>query len=229
MALPRRSLKGLTTEERKAHTAALARAWRKANPEKAAATARRYREKDIEASRAKARDARRISDVKNIQLALSLYYSDNGYYPLDIYCQASTCGGLAITTGLAPNYLPTVPSDPNYTVSNATCAATANTPGCYGYNAYDAGAVASCNTTSRVPSKYHLAAVLEDKTNAALNQDADAPTVGSGSMTGFSVCQNGSSDFDGTSVGDPTGITQCSSTAGTQEPGGTETCYDQTP
>ncbi|MFH0856720.1 MAG: prepilin-type N-terminal cleavage/methylation domain-containing protein, partial [bacterium] len=36
----------------------------------------------LNTARAKARDARRISDVKQIQTALELYYNDKGAYPV---------------------------------------------------------------------------------------------------------------------------------------------------
>ena len=52
-------------------------------------------------ARMKARDARRISDVKQIQTALELYYNDNTTYP------ASN----ALATSLA-NYMPSVPTNP---------------------------------------------------------------------------------------------------------------------
>ncbi|MBY0328590.1 prepilin-type N-terminal cleavage/methylation domain-containing protein [Patescibacteria group bacterium] len=36
----------------------------------------------LNTARAKARDARRISDIRTIQTALEMYYSDNGSYPI---------------------------------------------------------------------------------------------------------------------------------------------------
>lgn len=53
-------------------------------------------------ARAKGRDAKRVSDIKNIELALKLYYSDSFVYP-------------ATLSSLAPNYLPIVPKDPSGT------------------------------------------------------------------------------------------------------------------
>ena len=35
----------------------------------------------LNTARAKARDARRVSDLKQMQLALELYYDSNGSYP----------------------------------------------------------------------------------------------------------------------------------------------------
>ncbi|HEY4501955.1 MAG TPA: prepilin-type N-terminal cleavage/methylation domain-containing protein, partial [Candidatus Paceibacterota bacterium] len=59
-------------------------------------------------AKAKSRDARRQADIKNIQLALAVYYNENGMYPKNIY----STSGVAPSNGLAPNYLPTVPKDP---------------------------------------------------------------------------------------------------------------------
>ena len=44
----------------------------------------------LNSARAKARDARRLTDVKQIQTALELYYDANGYYPANT---DNDCGG----------------------------------------------------------------------------------------------------------------------------------------
>lgn len=165
----------------------------------------------------KARDGRRIADIKSIQLALSLYYADNGMYPLNIY----STSGTAPSGGLAPNYLPVVPTDPSGTVS---CTSAGTEASCYKYTAFFSGSSPLPCGTSRPSIKYHLSAVLEDANNNALTQDVDAPVAPGGSMAGFYKCSNssGNGDIDGTSVA-------CTTTAGTPQPGGTERCYDQTP
>ncbi len=53
----------------------------------------------LNSARQKSRDARRLSDVKQMQLALELYYDANGSYP-------------AASSSLAPTYIATVPADP---------------------------------------------------------------------------------------------------------------------
>ena len=50
-------------------------------------------------ARKKGRDARRLADVKQIQIALELYYSENSAYP-------------AATAALAPANISSVPVDP---------------------------------------------------------------------------------------------------------------------
>ena len=50
-------------------------------------------------ARSKSRDARRVADVKQLQLALSLYYNDKGTYP-------------SALSALSPDYISVVPNDP---------------------------------------------------------------------------------------------------------------------
>lgn len=159
----------------------------------------------LSSARAKGRDAKRVADIKAIQLALALYYTDNGMYPEQIYAT----GASAPDSGLAPTYLPTVPRDP----SNSAY---------YKYSGFRTSGGAACSTTNP-PILYHLSATLEQN-NTALNDDADMGT----SPTGYSECTTGvaspgaQGNINGTSVA-------CSTTAGTPQPGGTELCYDQRP
>ena len=178
-------------------------------------------------ARSKGRDARRISDIKTIQLALANYYNDNLMYPKNIY----STSGSPPSNGLAPNYISSVPTDPGYTTTASTCAGNGSASGCYTYKAYAASAGAC--STSNPPVSYHLAAVLEQASNLGLINDTDAYISGgtlviAGVNTNLNGCLNaGSSDFDGRSAVTATSI--CDNNAGTPEPGGTETCYDVTP
>ncbi|MBI3632517.1 MAG: prepilin-type N-terminal cleavage/methylation domain-containing protein, partial [Candidatus Vogelbacteria bacterium] len=77
-------------------------------------------------ARAKARDARRISDVKQLQNGLELYYSTFGRYPMfsEVYpggapdnTYAYTSTACATANGpsghcISPDYMPTPPTDP---------------------------------------------------------------------------------------------------------------------
>lgn len=132
-------------------------------------------------ARQKARDTKRIADLKTIQLALSLYYNDNLMYPKNIYCTptASGCGTTAPLMGLAPVYLPVVPKDPSAGTQDCTnssglnnFATNATVGGCYHYTPYPAVSALCTVIASEPPILYHLAAALEDTTNAALAQDA---------------------------------------------------------
>jgi prepilin-type N-terminal cleavage/methylation domain-containing protein len=55
------------------------------------------------------RDARRISDLRQIQTALELYYNQNGKYP------AAGSGNTVPRSTLVPAVVPNVPKDPNGT------------------------------------------------------------------------------------------------------------------
>lgn len=111
-------------------------------------------------ARRKSRDARRISDLKQIQLALELYFdgAGNGQYPLATTsgCSATLANGLELlqTNG----YLPQIPHDP----SSAAI--------CYQYA-----------TPGGTRTTYHLGGTLEETTNQALNGDKDCNSTVSAS------------------------------------------------
>lgn len=54
----------------------------------------------LSTARLRSRDAKRVSDIKNIELALSLYYNDHSVYP-------------ATLSQLAPTYISVIPTDPS--------------------------------------------------------------------------------------------------------------------
>ncbi len=104
----------------------------------------------LDGARKKGRDARRIADIKSIQLALETYYNDNLKYPLTL-------------TSIAPTYVPTVPTDPTTGVG-------------YSYSAFNSGGTSNC--TASPATIYHLGAVLEVPANDGtgnFSQDADTP------------------------------------------------------
>jgi len=77
----------------------------------------------LSSARAKARDAKRISDIKQIQSALELYFNDKNGYPettapivlgsanYDVLCD-TTAGFQADTTGCTTTYMAQVPANP---------------------------------------------------------------------------------------------------------------------
>lgn len=95
-------------------------------------------------AKALGRDSRRVSDIKNIQLALSLYYNDNQQYPNSL-------------ASLVPNYMSAVPKDP---ITNAN----------YRYSAMNATYTSNC-TGNNLPSRYQLAAVMERMSGSSLPGD----------------------------------------------------------
>lgn len=156
-------------------------------------------------ARAKGRDAKRISDIRTIQLALETYYNDNGTYPTGIYANQLA------------SYLGTIPFDPKDNVSQ--------------YVYYAVGTPNAACGTAKVG--YHLGALLEDSGNSGLKQDADANNLANSTAAGATICNGGTGGytsitggFDGKAGADAT-ATHCA--VGATVPGGTtELCYDVT-
>ncbi len=81
----------------------------------------------LNSARAKARDSLRIQEANQLQTALAAYYTDNGSYPLAYppgtyggvnagvcsTANGTTSGPTAYINGLTPNYIATLPVDPN--------------------------------------------------------------------------------------------------------------------
>jgi|TARA_Y100000310_G_scaffold345866_1_gene471949 prepilin-type N-terminal cleavage/methylation domain-containing protein len=71
----------------------------------------------LNSARQKSRDAKRISDIKQLQLALELYFDANGGYP----------SAISTANIVTPGYIATVPTDPSsgsaysYAALNAGC------------------------------------------------------------------------------------------------------------
>ena len=93
-------------------------------------------------ARSKGRDAKRVADIKQLQLALQLYYDGNGKYPSGNGSVSSTLSTL--TSG---NYLSVLPTDPLSTSGYS-----------YGYKAYPLACTTTCND-------YVLGAQLENTTS----------------------------------------------------------------
>ncbi len=160
-------------------------------------------------ARAKARDAKRIADIKNIQLALETYYTDNLKYPANIYTGGSS---------LSPNYMQTVPYDPSATT---ICSGTSNTD-CYFYTAMNAQSSINCVNVLNPPIRYHLGARLEVTANdgvGAFAQDVDIAIGYNGTLTGLCSASMPAADFNGRTVG-------C--TGSQVAVGAPENCYDVT-
>ena len=107
----------------------------------------------LNSARIKSRDARRVADVKQIQLALELYFDTNKGYPAG----ADTTALSVLQTG---NFIPSVPKDPLNSGSNI-----------YRYQSLTSSATKTACAANCL--SYSLAAVLEESTNPALQSDAD--------------------------------------------------------
>jgi len=122
----------------------------------------------LNSARQKGRDARRLSDVKQIQLALELYYDANGAYPATI---GTTATSSPLVSGGYISILPTDPSNGNM----------------YTYAGLSVTSGGTC-------SSYHLGASLEVAGQSALSSDADATAssnICAGSATDFSGADSG--------------------------------------
>jgi type II secretion system protein G len=84
----------------------------------------------LNTARAKSRDARRVSEAKQVMNALQLYsLNNNGQYPASSDTAHAACGGAtnclaAISSSLVPPYLPVIPVDPQYPNNSCRQAAT---------------------------------------------------------------------------------------------------------
>jgi prepilin-type N-terminal cleavage/methylation domain-containing protein len=72
---------------------------------------------NLNVARAKGRDAKRLAEVHSLQVALELYYNDNGQYPP--VCGAASNGTYAAAwpTLLSSSYISSMPIDPTNTVN----------------------------------------------------------------------------------------------------------------
>lgn len=133
-------------------------------------------------AKTQARDAKRLSDIKEIQLALELYYDANTTYPTKI----------SAANLVTPGYISVIPSDPS---ASGACVNdnSSDIGNCYAYTPL---CVSGALTQ---PVGYHLGATLEIHGNSAMNSAADVqgnppPEPG----TGLVACTSAANaDFNG--------------------------------
>lgn len=101
----------------------------------------------LNSARQKGRDAARISDVKQLQLALELYYDANQHYP-------TTIGSTTSSPLMDGNYIASIPVDPQ-------------TQDAYQYEPITTGTT-KCTTANQCAS-FVLAATLENTSNSVLD------------------------------------------------------------
>ena len=155
----------------------------------------------LDSARKKGRDARRLSDIKQLQLALELYYDSNNAFPVGDTNNHLTAAQLEI-----PGYISKIPTDP---LSGAA----------YTYTPYESTASGSAG----ICSSYHLGATLETVNHSALTQDADMTNPGTYNYRVCTAAGAPGNDFNGLTTG-----ANCGGSVGTASPG-TETCYDVRP
>jgi len=106
----------------------------------------------LNTARRKSRDARRIADLKQIQLALELFFDSNREYPDTV-------------AGLVSTYIPVEPRDPSSAAS-------------YPYDNVVDSAGASCAIATGACLYYHIGANLEEDCNTGTGVGATACTGG---------------------------------------------------
>lgn len=116
----------------------------------------------LNSARVKARDARRMSDLHQIRLALEFYYNDNGKYPtVSGWIYSTDSSWNTLQTALAP-YMPNLPKDPiNNTAGPWT---TGHYSYSYGWNV-GAGTCPSYPLGDCSGQAYDLVAQFEDTNN----------------------------------------------------------------
>jgi type II secretion system protein G len=115
----------------------------------------------LNSARKKGRDARRISDVKQLQLALELYYDANQRFPTHTEAFANATTSVLVTN----KYISSLPLDPT------TLAA-------YSYSALDDDGTTACTTSSPGCPSYVIGADIEGGQSAVPAGDVDGADVG---------------------------------------------------
>lgn len=110
---------------------------------------------NLTSARRRARDTKRIADIRNLQTAAEDYYGKNAKYPATLADLVS--GG----------QIPMWPLDP---LAPSGTACTVNSDLCYWYATYTP-------TGALGPQSYHFGASLEDTGSQLLNQDRDCNSV----------------------------------------------------
>lgn len=134
----------------------------------------------------KGRDARRIADMKEVQLALELYYDANSTYPVQgTALTAPQYTSSNLPSVLAPTYISQLPTDP----SQPSGGASSNFY--YQYESLASDGTSACGTTP-CPG-YVLVAHLEAGANSSTWTSATSPwsTVcpsGGGNSSPYSYC-----------------------------------------
>jgi type II secretion system protein G len=129
----------------------------------------------LNSARSKSRDARRVSDLRQIALALEMYSSENGGYPAVSAITTCTGSGTTTTYGVmtaalvTAGYLPSVPKDPS--------------DGTTYFYAYGAN-----STTANGATDYALKALLENTTSDLLDNSIKTVTFGCPCATAGVYC-----------------------------------------
>lgn len=129
--------------------------------------------------RSKARDSQRVADLKRVQTALELYFSDKRSYPRNInWTPLAT-----VASSELAGYMDQVPVDP---LTGTSIATTCFSVGDYGY--YYKSNDVSCGSNCTYATKYILGAKMENTTSASASGCSTLPNCNSG--IGCADCRN---------------------------------------
>jgi general secretion pathway protein G len=128
----------------------------------------------LNSARTKARDTRRVSDLKQIQVALELYYDANSKYPTALTALVGNTGGASLAV---------LPVDPSGIALNTT----SGSLGGYKY--------AINNATT--PSVYHLGAIMEQSSGQTTLDDNDLDGNSTGQTPAWVTSGTDSIPFNG--------------------------------
>ncbi|MDR3571018.1 MAG: prepilin-type N-terminal cleavage/methylation domain-containing protein [Candidatus Pacebacteria bacterium] len=129
----------------------------------------------LNTARQKGRDARRVSDIKSIQLALELYFDQNSYYPQQSAAlSTSPSSDVLPIAQLVPVYIASAPSDPS-----------GSTPYHYQYQSLDSTGAICTESDPTQCTGYLLVANLE----AGANNSTWSGTLPSGDPA--NLCTDG--------------------------------------
>ena len=178
----------------------------------------------LSTARQKSRDAKRVADLGQIQLALELQFDASSTYPRSnpVASTATYDGGIQF--GQTNGFLPQVPTPPAGTVTK------------YQYrgllaSTMPAPAAGECILATDVCTSYFVGITLERLDSTVLNTDADSDlTALTTVFTNAAAANAGGGKVSGIAPNTAASIGNgCGNTGGTQQPGGTEECYDIKP
>jgi prepilin-type N-terminal cleavage/methylation domain-containing protein len=177
----------------------------------------------LSTARQKSRDAKRISDVGQIQLGLELQFDSNQSYPRTNQVAGTTAGDGGVILLVNNNFLPSLPvppsgSSPKYQYRGLLA------------NTMPAPAAGECVATTDTCTSYMLGVNLERTDNTVLTSDADSDlTLLTAAFANGAVAINtASGKLSGIAL-NTTVASGCGNGAGTAQPSGTEQCYDVKP
>lgn len=134
----------------------------------------------LNTARKKSRDTRRVADIKQIQMALEMYFDQNREYPYGNEGTASP-GYKA----LAPTFIATIPAGPS-------------SGEVYQYQALETSSGVDCDADADTCLYYHLGVILEENNPTLLGSDRDLDITASGdTIDGTGDTANCGDDDDG--------------------------------